>query len=114
MAVQDEKLNMFYIVKQGYVEVINHELENNEVHNDFQLPRASMERTGEKISFIDHGDHQKVKSEVKSFGEWVLFDDHARSITAVAVSDVECWSITRQAFEEAVGPLRMIMMEDAK
>lgn len=105
---------MFYIVKQGNVEVINHDLETNEVHNDFQLPRASMEWTGEKISFIDHGDHEKVKPEVKSFGEWVLFDDRAGSITAVAVTDVECWNITRQALEEAVGPLRMIMMEDAK
>jgi CRP-like cAMP-binding protein len=32
----------------------------------------------------------------------------------VATSDVECWFITRQAFEDAVGPLSLILREDEK
>lgn len=78
---------------------------------EFQLPRASWERTGERFSFEGQG---QGMLQVTSFGDWVLTNAPPKSITVVAASDVECCYITRKAFEEAVGPLSTIIKEDAK
>jgi len=79
---------------------------------EFQVPRASWEHTRERFSF--EGQQGQDLPQVTSFGDWVLTRAPAKSITVVAITDVECWYITRQAFEEAVGPLSKILKEDAK
>lgn len=81
---------------------------------EFQLPRASLEWTGERCAFVDRSDREHDTSQVNYFGDWVLTKAPAKPITVVAITNVECWHITRQAFEEAVGPLSMILKEDAK
>jgi len=95
------------------VHLTYHDGENGDT-GEFQLPRASLEWTGERCAFIDQVDHGHDTPQVKYFGDWVLTKAPAKSITVVAITDVECWYITRQAFEEAVGPLSMILKEDAK
>lgn len=105
--VQKETLEAFYVVSSGEVEVTYHDGENGEL----QLPRTSWEQTRARFSFESQA---RDDPPVTSFGDWVLTKGFTKSVTVVAASDVECWSITRQAFEEAVGPLSMILKEDAK
>jgi len=90
--------------------VTYHDGENGDA-GEFQLLRASWEQTREKSSFEGQG-HDIPQA--TSFGDWVLTNAPAKSITVVAASDVECWYITREAFEEAVGPLSTILKEDSK
>jgi CRP-like cAMP-binding protein len=104
------------VVNRGDVDVTYHNGENGN-SGEFQLPRASLEWTGERCGFIEHADGHgqgRETGQAKSFGEWVLSKTTPKSITVVATSDVECWFITRQAFEDAVGPLSLILREDEK
>ena len=109
-------LDAFWVVNRGDVDVTYHDGENGN-SGEFQLPRASLEWTGERCGFIEHADGHgqgRETGQAKSFGEWVLSKTAPKSITVVAMSDVECWFITRQAFEDAVGPLSLILREDEK
>ncbi|KAG0616355.1 hypothetical protein M758_5G108200 [Ceratodon purpureus] len=115
---RDESLDAFWVVNRGDVDVTYHDGENGD-SGEFQLPRASLEWTGERCGFIEdadgHGRGQgREMRQVKWFGEWVLARSLAKSITVVATSDVECWYITREAFEGAVGPLSLILKEDER
>lgn len=116
--MQDESLDAFWVVNRGDVDVTYHDGENGD-SGEFQLPRASLEWTGERCGFIEDADghgrgHGREMRQVKWFGEWVLARSLAKSITVVATSDVECWYITREAFEGAVGPLSLILKEDER
>ncbi|KAG0576965.1 hypothetical protein KC19_5G121600 [Ceratodon purpureus] len=115
---RDESLDAFWVVNRGDVDVTYHDGENGD-SGEFQLPRASLEWTGERCGFIEDADghghgHGREMRQVKWFGEWVLARSLAKSITVVATSDVECWYITREAFEGAVGPLSLILKEDER
>lgn len=113
LAMQDKKLDAFYIVSEGHVDVEYHDAED-EVE-EFQLPRASLEWAGEKCAFVEQGNrHGNRSPQVKSFGEWLLLNKPAKSITAVASSDLKCWVISPQKFEDAVGRLSSINFEDTK
>lgn len=103
-------MDAFYIVNRGDIHVTCHDGDSVDP-GEFQLPRASLEWTGERCAFVAPA---QDLPKVKCFGEWVLTTAPPRPITVVAITDVECWYITRQAFEEAVGPLSMILKEDAK
>lgn len=111
---KDQKLDAFYIVNKGDVDITYHDSENDD-GEQFQLPRASLEWTGERCAFIERSDDiRQDLPQAKSFGEWLLTNVPAKSITVVATTDVECWYISRRAFEAAVGPLSLILKEDAK
>uniref|UniRef100_A0A7I4CT79 cGMP-dependent protein kinase n=1 Tax=Physcomitrium patens TaxID=3218 RepID=A0A7I4CT79_PHYPA len=111
---KDQKIDALYITNRGDVDIIYHDGENNDAA-EFQLPRASLEWTGERCAFIDRGDNDpQDPPRVKFFGDWVLTNMPAKPITVVATTDVECWCITQQAFENAVGPLSLILKEDER
>lgn len=96
------------------MDITYHDSENDD-GEQFQLPRASLEWTGERCAFIERSDDiRQDLPQAKSFGEWLLTNVPAKSITVVATTDVECWYISRRAFEAAVGPLSLILKEDAK
>lgn len=58
------------------------------------------------------------KSEVinsgSCFGEWVLLGKLPGQVTVEALTDVECWVITKSKFEALVGNLQDIIQEDLK
>lgn len=95
------------------MEVTNNE-DLDDVPEDFQLPRASLEWTGERCAFVEGDNHSGGKREVRSFGEWVLLGGPVRSISVRALDYVDCWTITKKALEAAVGPLHLIIREDMK
>ncbi|KAJ7549507.1 hypothetical protein O6H91_07G056700 [Diphasiastrum complanatum] len=123
---KDDELDSFYIIHQGSVQLTYHNgpkesspvsLSNgstlteencNDVscsfYSDAEKPGASS----------DEQDRSERKGEGSYFGEWVLLCGPKEFVTAVAVGDVECWKISRDTFESAVGPLGQILESDLK
>jgi cGMP-dependent protein kinase 2 len=112
MSVQDEVLSAFYIVNKGHVDVTYHENLGTDYLQEFQLPRASSEFAVKRCKLAVSDDCGEDEPDFRSFGEWVLLKEPGPPMTAVAVGDVQCWTITRKRFEETVGSLRSIMLED--
>ncbi|CAK9194927.1 unnamed protein product [Sphagnum troendelagicum] len=109
---KDEVLSAFYIVNKGHVDVTYHENSDTVYIQEFQLPRASSEFAVKRCKLAVSDDCGEDEPDFRSFGEWVLLKEPGPPMTAVAVGDVQCWTITRKRFEETVGSLRSIMMED--
>ncbi|CAM6041364.1 unnamed protein product [Sphagnum compactum] len=109
---KDEVLSAFYIVNKGHVDVTYHENLDTDYLQEFQLPRASSEFAVKRCKLVVSDDCGEDEPDFRSFGEWVLLKEPGPPMTAVAVGDVQCWTITRKRFEETVGSLRSIMMED--
>jgi serine/threonine protein kinase len=109
---KDEVLSAFYIVNKGRVDVTYHENLDTDYLQEFQLPRASSEFAVKRSKLAASDDCGEDEPDFRSFGEWVLLKEPGPPMTAVAVGDVQCWTITRKRFEETVGSLRSIMMED--
>ncbi|XP_024528984.1 protein phosphatase 2C and cyclic nucleotide-binding/kinase domain-containing protein isoform X1 [Selaginella moellendorffii] len=87
IAQKGAEVSTFYLLRKGFVDVKHHgALEN------------LTDRKGE-------GDY---------FGEWVLRGEPSRSLTAVAVGDVECWAISRETLEKAVGQLDRVIEDNMK
>ncbi|CAM6004070.1 unnamed protein product, partial [Sphagnum balticum] len=107
---KDEKLNTFYMVQKGHVKITYHSNAKELSQKEMSLPRGKSERlvkkatNGRGAENAEEGEHA-----VRYFGEWVLLDMPPQAITAVASGDVECWTISREAFEGAVGPLSKIV-----
>lgn len=54
------------------------------------------------------------KTEGSYFGEWMLAGEQVGLINAVAVGDVACFVLTKEKFEDVVGPLTKISQNDRK
>jgi cGMP-dependent protein kinase 2 len=105
-SLQDEKLDMFYMVQKGHVKITYHSNAKELSQKEMSLPRGKSERLVKKAtSGRGAEDAEEGEHAVRYFGEWVLLDMPPQAITVVASGDVECWAISREAFEGAVGPL---------
>eukprot|EP00249_Psilotum_nudum_P021665 c28194_g2_i1 orf=785-4045(-) len=96
---KEERLSALYIILQGEVQLA-YLRELDEVKN--RSPCLSQE---DDCVIIKKGCY---------FGEGVLMGELSCPMTAVAVTDVECWVITKEKLDAAVGPLNQIIQENLK
>ena len=93
---QDEEVSSLYVVHQGELKLTYHS-------GNWSDKGKSIE--SEKTEIINSGG---------CFGEWVLLGKSSCQVTVEALTDVECWAITKLKFEAAVGNLQDIIQEDLK
>lgn len=88
-----EDLSSLYVVHNGEVQLIYH---------------------GDTTSKTDKNEVVKVVEAGSCLGEWVLLNESSVQVTAIALSDVECWAITKGKFEAVVGNLHEIIQDDKR
>ncbi|KAJ7533473.1 hypothetical protein O6H91_13G050700 [Diphasiastrum complanatum] len=108
---KDDELDSFYIIHQGFVQVTYYNVVEEESSQSFDANLLGFDKTSarspDKCRF-------EQKGEGAYFGEWVLLGGQSQPISAVAVGDVECWKISKDSFEAAVGSLEQILENDSK
>ena len=96
MINQKDEVSALYVVHQGELKLT--------YHNGSWLDKGKSVES-EKSKVINSG---------SCFGEWVLLGESSCQVTVQALSDVECWVITKSRFEAVVGNLQDIIQEDLK
>eukprot|EP00250_Pteridium_aquilinum_P021488 c25141_g1_i1 orf=448-3657(+) len=88
-----DELSSLYVVHHGEVQLTYH---------------------GDITSLTDKNEVIKVVKAGSCFGEWVLLNESSYQVTAIALSDVECWTIKKAKFEAVVGSLSEIVQDDKR
>lgn len=88
-----DELSSLYVVYNGEVQLIYHE---------------------DGTSRTDTKESSRVVKAGSCFGEWVLLGESSPLVAATALSDVECWVITKAKFEALIGSLQEIIQDDKR
>ncbi|MCL7036191.1 hypothetical protein MKW94_009771, partial [Papaver nudicaule] len=107
---KDECLSALYIIQKGKVKIT---CDNDLIKssNYVSLLSDNMKQENDKPS---DKEFSVEKTEGSYFGEWVLLDEKAISLSAIAVGDVVCVVITKEKFDSAIGPLAKLSQNDRK
>ncbi|KAH7387901.1 hypothetical protein KP509_16G047700 [Ceratopteris richardii] len=89
---KDDEVCSLYVVNDGVVQLTYHE----------------------GATWTERKETSKLVNGGNCFGEWALLGDTSTRITATALTDVDCWMVSKLKFETDVGSLHEIIQEDKR